>query len=324
MAEHQTLPVLPMGETVLFPGITIPIVAGQPGDAAGHRGRHEVRWPDLRRHAEGARRRAGRRRVVVRGRRRGPHRADPARPGGRAAPDPRRVPRRAIHYHQAEGYLKAEVAAMAEMGPIDERDTAFAALYRETRERARELGAGRGMPEEVIKNVLDSVTEPESFRRPRGRPSRAARRREPVAPGDPGGGGAPPSRAGPRPAPDRRAQRPGRDQDAGAGGAGRASARDVPPRAAQGDPEGAGRGRPVARADRAPREDPRARPAQGGPRRGRARARAAGALGTRVDGGPGHPHLPRMGRGAPLGHAVGRQHRPRQCHRASSTRTTTA
>ncbi|MHC5543671.1 LON peptidase substrate-binding domain-containing protein, partial [Singulisphaera rosea] len=31
MAERQTLPVLPMRGTVIFPGITIPINVGRPG-----------------------------------------------------------------------------------------------------------------------------------------------------------------------------------------------------------------------------------------------------------------------------------------------------
>ena len=52
---------------------------------------------------------------------------------------------------------------MAEMGPIDERDTAFEALYREVRERATELGEKRGMTEELLQNVLENVTEPGRF-----------------------------------------------------------------------------------------------------------------------------------------------------------------
>ena len=69
----------------------------------------------------------------------------------------------ALHYQPTDGYLTADVVPMAEMGPIDDRDTAFAALYRETRERARELGERRGMPEEVLENVLDTVTDPGRF-----------------------------------------------------------------------------------------------------------------------------------------------------------------
>ena len=42
-------------------------------------------------------------------------------------------------------------------------EAAFAALHRETRERAMELGERRGLPEEVLHNVLDSVTDPGRF-----------------------------------------------------------------------------------------------------------------------------------------------------------------
>ena len=49
------------------------------------------------------------------------------------------------------------------MQPINEADPAFAALYKETRERAMELGERRGLPEEVLHQVLDSVTEPGRF-----------------------------------------------------------------------------------------------------------------------------------------------------------------
>ena len=50
-----------------------------------------------------------------------------------------------------------------EMAPIDEHDPAFEALHKETRERAAELGERRGLPEEVVHQVLDSVTEPGKF-----------------------------------------------------------------------------------------------------------------------------------------------------------------
>ena len=49
------------------------------------------------------------------------------------------------------------------MKPINENDPAFAALYRETRERAMELGERKGLPEEVLHQVLDSVTDPGRF-----------------------------------------------------------------------------------------------------------------------------------------------------------------
>ena len=69
----------------------------------------------------------------------------------------------ALHYHASEGYLKAEVVPVEEMKPIDEDDPAFAALYREIRERAIELGEKRGLTEEVLHQVMDSVTDPGRF-----------------------------------------------------------------------------------------------------------------------------------------------------------------
>jgi ATP-dependent Lon protease len=50
-----------------------------------------------------------------------------------------------------------------EMTPQTENDPAFTALQKETRERAAELGERRGLPEEVVHQVLDSVTEPGRF-----------------------------------------------------------------------------------------------------------------------------------------------------------------
>src|SRR5688572_6403736 len=50
-----------------------------------------------------------------------------------------------------------------EMGPVDDNDPAFTALHKEIRERAAELGERRGLPEEVVHQVLDSVTEPGKF-----------------------------------------------------------------------------------------------------------------------------------------------------------------
>src|ERR1700693_1474429 len=49
------------------------------------------------------------------------------------------------------------------MTPQTENDPAFTALQKETRERAAELGERRGLPEEVVHQVLDSVTDPGRF-----------------------------------------------------------------------------------------------------------------------------------------------------------------
>src|SRR5689334_4293053 len=49
------------------------------------------------------------------------------------------------------------------MAPVNENDPAFVALYKEIRERAAELGERRGLPEEVVHQVLDAVTDAGKF-----------------------------------------------------------------------------------------------------------------------------------------------------------------
>jgi ATP-dependent Lon protease len=69
----------------------------------------------------------------------------------------------ALQYTTTEGFLSAVVVPAEEMNPVDEHDAAFEALEKETRERAGELGEKRGLPEEVVHQVLESVTEPGRF-----------------------------------------------------------------------------------------------------------------------------------------------------------------
>ncbi len=69
----------------------------------------------------------------------------------------------ALKYDDSEGFLKAAAMPLAEVQPIDSANSAFTALYRETRERAMELGERRGLPEEVLHQVMDSVTDPARF-----------------------------------------------------------------------------------------------------------------------------------------------------------------
>jgi ATP-dependent Lon protease len=69
----------------------------------------------------------------------------------------------ALQYSTSEGYLSAIVMPVEEMTPLNDHDPAFEALHKEIRERAAELGERRGLPEEVVHQVLDSVTEPGRF-----------------------------------------------------------------------------------------------------------------------------------------------------------------
>jgi ATP-dependent Lon protease len=68
-----------------------------------------------------------------------------------------------LQYTTTDGYLSAVVVPTDEMNPINDHDPAFEALEKETRERAAELGEKRGLPEEVVHQVLESVTEPGRF-----------------------------------------------------------------------------------------------------------------------------------------------------------------
>jgi ATP-dependent Lon protease len=69
----------------------------------------------------------------------------------------------ALQYSTSEGYMTAVVMSVEEMTPLNDHDPAFEALHKEIRERAAELGERRGLPEEVVHQVLDSVTEPGRF-----------------------------------------------------------------------------------------------------------------------------------------------------------------
>ncbi|HWE39315.1 MAG TPA: endopeptidase La [Isosphaeraceae bacterium] len=162
MADRITLPVLPLRGTVIFPGLTVPIAVGR---------------PRTMRAIEAAMKAGGR--VFAVTQREG---ADEPKPeqlytmGVIAAIG--QVQRglggiqlllqgvqrgNALHYRANDTHIDADIMPIAQLAPIDENDPAFAALYRETRERAMELGERRGLPEEVLHNVLDSVTEPGPF-----------------------------------------------------------------------------------------------------------------------------------------------------------------
>ena len=163
MAERLTLPVLPLREVVLFPGVTAPIGAGRPATlraieaalatperlvfAVSQRQNVESVNPDvlytigtiakigqLQRGLSGMQ-------LLLHGERRGI----------------------AIHYTDKDGYLQAVVREADEMLPLDAEDAAFVALHREARARAAELGQKSGLPDEVVQQVLAGVNEPGKF-----------------------------------------------------------------------------------------------------------------------------------------------------------------
>ena len=160
MTERLTLPVLPLREVVLFPGVTTPIGAGRPGTlraieaalatpdrlifAVSQRQNLEqvaadglytigtiARIGQMQRGLSGMQ-------LLLHGERRGI----------------------AMHYGDKEGHLQAVVREAEEMQPLSPEDPAFVALYKESRTRAAELGQKSGLPEEVVNQVLAGVDEP--------------------------------------------------------------------------------------------------------------------------------------------------------------------
>ena len=163
MAERLTLPVLPLREVVLFPGVTAPIGAGRPAtlraiEAALSQPERLVFAVSQRQNVEsvtpealytiGTIARIGQlqrglsgMQLLLHGERRGI----------------------AIHYTDREGYLQAIVREAEEMAALNPEDPAFVALHREARTRAAELGQKSGLPDEVVQQVLAGVNEPGRF-----------------------------------------------------------------------------------------------------------------------------------------------------------------
>src|SRR5881296_2343614 len=160
MSDRMTLPVLPLRDAVLFPGVASPIGAGRPAtlraiEAALKNPDRKVfavaqkenidqvspgvlyttgtiaRIGQVQRGLSGVQ-------LILHGEARGT----------------------AIHYTESHGHLEAVVREVEDLPPINPDDPAFVALHREARERAAELGQKSGLPEEVVRQVLDGVTDP--------------------------------------------------------------------------------------------------------------------------------------------------------------------
>ncbi|MBA3557240.1 MAG: endopeptidase La [Gemmatimonadaceae bacterium] len=162
MAQRQTLPVLPLRGTVIFPGLTAPIAAGRPGTlraiesalkgdrlvfAVAQRDNTDEPTAEIL-YSMGV---IARIQQVQRGL------------GGIQLLLGGEQRATALQYTTTDNYLSAVIVPVEEMNPLDDHDPAFEALHKETRERAGELGERRGLPEEVVHQVLDSVTDPGRF-----------------------------------------------------------------------------------------------------------------------------------------------------------------
>src|SRR5512140_535361 len=148
MAQRQTIPVLPLRGTVIFPGLTAPIAAGRPGTlraieaalkgdrlvfAVAQRDNTDEPTPDIL-YSMGVIARIGQ---IQRGL------------GGVQLLLQGEQRATSLQYttSESDGYLSAVVMQTEEMSPLNEKDPAFEALHREIRERAAELGERRGLPE---------------------------------------------------------------------------------------------------------------------------------------------------------------------------------
>ena len=160
LTPSSFLPVVPMRNAVLFPGVTFPISAGRAATLRGIEAamstperlvfavaqRHEsesVSPSDLYTIGTIAtlgsiQRGIGGIRLVLEGKSRGI----------------------ALRVAPKNGYLEATVQHAMEMLPLDSKDAAFAGLHREARERAAELGRKLGLPDETVAQILAEVDEP--------------------------------------------------------------------------------------------------------------------------------------------------------------------
>ncbi len=158
--NQYSLPVVPMRNAVLFPGVTFPISAGRAGTLraieAALATPERLVFAVAQRHDSEAvtpaelftigtvatlgsiQRGIGGIRLVLEGKSRGI----------------------ALRVSPKGGYLEATVQDALEMLPLDARDAAFAGLHREARERAAELGKKLGLPEETVDQILAEVNEP--------------------------------------------------------------------------------------------------------------------------------------------------------------------
>ena len=163
MTKTLSLPVIPLRQAVLFPGVTVPIAAGRPGTLAAieaalsdpdrvafvsaQREDGETATPEIL-HTIGTIARI----VQVQ---RGPSGMQLVLHGERRAI--------ALRIAEHDNYLVATVRDAEEMSPLDAQAPTYLALVRELRERAVELGTKTGFPREAIQRFMAEVSDPGQF-----------------------------------------------------------------------------------------------------------------------------------------------------------------
>jgi ATP-dependent Lon protease len=163
MGERFTLPVLPLRDTVVYPGVAVPISAGRPGTveavqealdgdrrlfAVAQRENVDDAVPDVLysvgtvvRIIQTHRVRGGVQ-LLVQGE-------------GRAQV--------LAYQNDGQSMLQAVLLPLDRVEPMNEADPAFQALDRELRDRAAELGTRRGVPAEALNQLILGVDEPGAF-----------------------------------------------------------------------------------------------------------------------------------------------------------------
>jgi ATP-dependent Lon protease len=163
MIDITTLPVIPLREAVLFPGVTSPIAAGRPGtlraiEAALKTEDKMIFVIAQRENLEDVNPKIlytmGTVATI------GPVQRGPS--GMRLLLNGvyRGV---AMRFDEEDEYLIAAVRQAEEMPPLDPATPVFTALYAEARERATELGRRAGMPKEAVQQFLAETSEPGRF-----------------------------------------------------------------------------------------------------------------------------------------------------------------
>jgi len=163
MTERLELPVLPLRETVVFPGVTAPIVAGRDKTLRAIEKALENEDEARQIFAVAQRENADEPTtdvlynigVICRI-------AQVQRfPGGLQLLLEGEQRATALHYQDSsDGFLEAVVTLLADQGPLNTEDAAFQGLFREVGEKAAELGRHRGVPEEIIERFIRAVEEP--------------------------------------------------------------------------------------------------------------------------------------------------------------------
>jgi ATP-dependent Lon protease len=161
--DRLTIPVLPLRDVVLFPGVTAPIGAGRPMTikaieaalaspdkfvfAVAQRENIEGVTPEGL-HAVGTIARIGQLQRGMSGMQLLLH-------GDRRA--------MTMHVTEENGHLVAVVRSLDDLPPVNINDPSFVALHKELRARSAELGQKSGLPEEVVQQVLNGIDDPGRF-----------------------------------------------------------------------------------------------------------------------------------------------------------------